>query len=157
MSTKEHDEVNDHPTHSPLAEQVFCQCTSVEAAGGGVPATTACLPVHTQSKLVLSASSPYCAALFQQSTPGAVCTLHNPRWEDATVAVAVLWCIFTGAFDTGGLPGGAWLPGDCSLQGSSVGGAWRDRAQAWQELAMRTLVLGDQLDCPAEGRNLHCS
>jgi len=134
------------------------------------------LPTH---RLVLTASSPYFAALFerwhrssrcsssaavqqeeQQATTPALeaseaeapppCVLHVTQWEDVDAAITLLHCCYTGAFEplTPQERDALLTPAASALRKHNSGGS-AGQPGCWQQLAVRTLVLADRLDCSA--------
>lgn len=82
--------------------------------------------------------------------PPAPCTLHVTHWEDVDAAVCLLRCCYTGEFDVS-----ACASVDSVLQQAATSSdalAQRPactQPRCWQQLAVRTLVLADRLDCAA--------
>jgi hypothetical protein len=105
-----------------------------------------------------------------QAPPSPSCVLHVSSWHDVDAALQLLRCCYTGRFDaaTAGVPDAEALlaPAAAALKAAAEdwGGGSRDaghyswhpeargtprQQSCWQQLAVRTLVLADQLDCAA--------
>jgi hypothetical protein len=108
-------------------------------------------------------ASPYFAAVFDRWRRGAQtepagagaaapppppppCILHVSHWEDVEAAIALLRCCYTSAFEP--LPSPRF-PEALLTAVPPAAARGRHQHQCWQQLAVRTLVLADRLDCGA--------
>jgi hypothetical protein len=131
-------------------------------------AVAARLPVH---RLVLTAASPYFAALFERwrrddggAAPGGAaalpqCVLHAGSSAEVEAAVALLRCCYVGTFDgpdaascaaadaAFAAPHGAAEAALPAPQRSAGAPPPARPPPCWQQLAVRTLVLADRLGC----------
>ncbi|KAI8465115.1 MAG: hypothetical protein J3K34DRAFT_461605 [Monoraphidium minutum] len=108
---------------------------------------------HHAPGAACDATSGAAAAAAAPRPPPAPCVLHVTSRADVDAAVALLRCCYTDTFEdvARGGPGALLLPAGGSA-GAGGGGGGETKPSGggggcWQQLAVRTLVLADRLDC----------